>query len=69
MMLTGKTIKPSKAKKMGLVDMTIEPLGKLLTIPGLYFCVLDAGYIFNHTFNVVFILFWFRLELKNQTFI
>lgn len=27
MMLTGRTIKTDKAKKMGLVDMTIEPLG------------------------------------------
>lgn len=28
MMLTGKTIHPDKAKKMGLVDQIIEPLGK-----------------------------------------
>lgn len=28
MMLTGKTIRPDKAKKMGLVDQIIEPLGK-----------------------------------------
>lgn len=27
MMLTGKNIRPDKAKKMGLVDQTIEPLG------------------------------------------
>jgi len=27
MMLTGKTIKPKKAKSMGLVDATVEPLG------------------------------------------
>nr|KAG5711755.1 hypothetical protein BaRGS_023519 [Batillaria attramentaria] len=29
MMLTGKTIKPDKAKKMGLVDQTVQPLGQL----------------------------------------
>ena len=28
MMLTGKNIKPVKAKKMGLVDATVEPLGE-----------------------------------------
>ena len=27
MMLTGKTIKPKKAKSWGLIDMTVEPLG------------------------------------------
>lgn len=27
MMLTGKTIRPDKAKKMGLVDSVIDPLG------------------------------------------
>lgn len=27
MALTGKNIKPVKAKKMGLVDATVEPLG------------------------------------------
>lgn len=27
MALTGKNIKPIKAKKMGLVDATVEPLG------------------------------------------
>lgn len=27
MALTGKNIKPSKAKKMGLVNATVEPLG------------------------------------------
>lgn len=27
MLLTGKNIRPDKAKKMGLVDQTIEPLG------------------------------------------
>ena len=29
MALTGKNIKPVKAKKMGLVDATVEPLGEL----------------------------------------
>ncbi|KAK3595279.1 hypothetical protein CHS0354_010887 [Potamilus streckersoni] len=33
MMLTGKTIRADKAKKMGLVDGTIEPLGPGLTDP------------------------------------
>ena len=28
MMLTGKTIKTRKAKSMGLVDATVEPLGE-----------------------------------------
>ena len=28
MMLTGKTIKADKAKKMGLVDQIVQPLGK-----------------------------------------
>ena len=28
MALTGKNIKPVKAKKMGLVDATVEPLGE-----------------------------------------
>lgn len=30
MALTGKNIKPVKAKKMGLVDATVEPLGRLI---------------------------------------
>ncbi|KAK7504057.1 hypothetical protein BaRGS_00004789 [Batillaria attramentaria] len=33
MMLTGKTIKPDKAKKMGLVDQTVQPLGPGLMSP------------------------------------
>ena len=28
MMLTGKNIKADKAKKMGLVDAVVDPLGK-----------------------------------------
>ena len=28
MMLTGKNIKPDKAKKMGLVDAVVDPVGK-----------------------------------------
>ena len=31
MMLTGKTIKADKAKKMGLVDQVVQPLGKWRT--------------------------------------
>ena len=27
MMLTGKTIRPDKAKKLGLVDLVVDPLG------------------------------------------
>lgn len=30
MALTGKNIKPAKAKRMGLVDATVEPLGKIV---------------------------------------
>ena len=28
MMLTGKNIRPSKAKKMGLVDALVDPIGE-----------------------------------------
>lgn len=28
MMLTGRTIRPDRAKKMGLVDLLVDPLGK-----------------------------------------
>jgi len=27
MMLTGKNVRPSKAKKLGLVDVVVSPLG------------------------------------------
>jgi len=27
MMLTGKNVRPSKAKKLGLVDVVVDPLG------------------------------------------
>ncbi|ELU04463.1 hypothetical protein CAPTEDRAFT_162556 [Capitella teleta] len=33
MLLTGKNIRPDKAKKMGLVDMTVDPLGPGLGTP------------------------------------
>ena len=33
MMLTGKNIRPSKAKKMGLVDVLVDPLGPGLNLP------------------------------------
>ena len=33
MMLTGKTIRPHKAKSMGLVDLLVEPLGPGLNSP------------------------------------
>lgn len=33
MMLTGKTIRPDKARKMGLVDLVVEPLGPGLKSP------------------------------------
>jgi len=29
MILTGKSVKADKAKKLGLVDMTVDPLGRL----------------------------------------
>ncbi|XP_035214897.1 trifunctional enzyme subunit alpha, mitochondrial-like [Stegodyphus dumicola] len=34
MMLTGKTLKADRAKKMGLVDLVVEPLGPGLKAPG-----------------------------------
>ena len=33
MMLNGKTIRANKAKKMGLVDALIEPIGPGLDLP------------------------------------
>lgn len=32
MILTGKTVKADKAKKLGLVDMTVDPLGPGLDV-------------------------------------
>jgi enoyl-CoA hydratase/long-chain 3-hydroxyacyl-CoA dehydrogenase len=33
MMLTGKMIRPSKAKSMGLVDSLVDPIGPGLSTP------------------------------------
>jgi len=30
LMLTGKNVRPSKAKKLGLIDVVVNPLGNIL---------------------------------------
>ena len=35
MMLTGRNIRPDKAKKMKLVDVAVDPIGKLLLVRNL----------------------------------